>query len=98
MNFRKNQSGFSVVELVIILAIVSAIAFVGYTVYNRQQDNKAVDGGDSSTSQSAVANDVPSAPEVKSASDLDKASATLDNANLDDDNDSSQLDSELSAF
>ena len=60
-----------------------------------QQADKAADGG---TSQSAVANDVPAAPEIESADDLDKASATLDDINLDDNGDQSQLDSELSAF
>lgn len=95
MSFRKNQSGFSAVELVIILVVAGALAFVGFTVYSRQQNNKPAD---SSTSQSAVANDVPSAPEVKSTGDLDKASATLDSVNLDDSSDSSQLDSELNTF
>ena len=95
MSFHKNQSGFSAVELVIVLVVAGVLAFVGYTVYNRQQDNKAADNG---TNQSAVANDVPSAPEVKSTSDLDKASAALDDANLDDNSDSSQLDSEMSNF
>lgn len=95
MSFRKNNAGFSAVELVIILVVVSALAFVGYMVYSRQQADKAADGG---TSQSAVANDVPAAPEIESADDLDKASATLDDINLDDNGDQSQLDSELSAF
>lgn len=95
MNFRKNQAGFSAVELVIVLVVIGVLAFVGYTVYNRQQDNKAADSG---TSQSATASDVPPAPEVKNTNDLDKASATLDQVNPGDDSDSSQLDSELNAF
>lgn len=95
MSFRKNQSGFSVVELVIILLVVGALAFVGYMVYNRQQDDKTTVND---TSQSVATDDVPSAPEIKTTGDLDKASATLDQVDVDSNNDSSQLDSELSAF
>lgn len=95
MSFRKKQAGFSAVELVIVLVVVGVLATVGYMVYSRQQDNKTANSG---TSQSASAEDVPSAPEIKSSSDLDKASATLDDVNLDKNKDGSQLDSELSTF
>lgn len=92
MSFRNNQTGFSAVALVLILLVVGAIAFAGYTVYNRQQD------GGAGSEQSATASDVPTPPEIKSVEDLDAASATLDSVNLDDDSDESQLDSELNRF
>lgn len=94
MSLRKNQLGFSVVEAFIVLLIVGVITFLGYTIYDRQQ-NKAAD---STSAQSSVAPDVKDAPEIKSTNDLDAASAVLDDAELDDSNDSAQLDSELSYF
>ncbi len=96
MNFRKNQAGFSAVELLIVVVIVGLLGFVGYMVYGKQQDkNNAVDTSQNSSRQES-ANDVPEAPEIKSTSDLDKASATLDN--VDTNNDSSELDKEVSNF
>lgn len=101
MKLRANQSGFSAVELVIILVFVGALAFVGNTVYNRQQDKKTADNtSQQAADESATATDVRSAPEIKSTDDLDKASATLNQIDPDGSNntDASQLDRELSAF
>lgn len=100
MKLRVNQSGFSAVELIIILVVVGALGFVGYTVYNRQQDNKTDSTSQQTKEESATASDVRSAPEIRSTSDLDKASATLDQTDPGGSNntDASQLDSELSAF
>jgi prepilin-type N-terminal cleavage/methylation domain-containing protein len=99
MKLRTNQSGFSAVEIVIVLVIVGAIGLVGYTVYNRQQD-KATDGtSQQSAEQSPTATDVQSAPEVKSTEDLDKAEAVLDATDPGSSNtDAGMLDSETSAF
>lgn len=100
MGYNRNKSsGFSAVEIVLVVVVVAVLALLGYVLYNNfvandQQTEQAVDN----TSQSATADDVPTAPEINSPSDLDKASATLDEINLDDDSDSSQLDNELSNF
>ncbi len=102
MKLRKLQSGFSVVELVIILAVVGVLAFVGYAVYNRQHNTTSTANNNSSqtVNDETKASDVPPAPVVSSTSDLDKASATLDKVDPGTSNssDSSQLDSQLSAF
>lgn len=101
MKLAKSQSGFSVIELVIILAVVGVLGFVGYTVYNRQQDKKTTGNTSQSVNEeSATASDVGSAPEIKSTSDLDRASATLDQTDPGGSNngDASQLDSKLSTF
>ncbi|MES2971285.1 MAG: hypothetical protein V4702_03130 [Patescibacteria group bacterium] len=101
MKLRTNQSGFSAVELIIILAVVAGLGFVGYTVYDRQPDKKTTDNtSQQPKNESATATDVGSAPEIKSTSDLDKASATLDQTDPDGSNstDASQLDSEVSTF
>lgn len=104
MSIRTNQSGFSAFELIIVLAVVGALGFVGYSVYNRQNAQTTVspdtDTSQAANSQSSKANDVASAPKISSTSDLDKASATLDQTNPSGSNntDASQLDSQLTAF
>lgn len=102
MKLRKLQAGFSAFELVIVIAAVGIIALIGYNVYQRQKPDTTTTSSLSSTSDQpqAAAINVPAAPTVKTASDLDKASATLDQINVDSDanSDLSQLNSELAAF
>lgn len=96
-----NQSGFSAVELIIILVVVSALGFAGYAFYNRQQDQKTTDNSVQQTvEEPATASDVAPTPEIKSINDLDNATAVLDQTDPSNSNssDTSQLDSELSAF
>lgn len=97
MKISKNQLGFSAVEIVLVLAIVGLFGFVGYKVYSQQQ-TKTADNSSQNVEQSATANDVPSAPQIKTTDDLTKAEKTLDSTSVDGSNDSSQLDNELSAF
>ena len=98
MSLRKNQAGFSAVELFLILVIVGALAFIGYAVYNRQKS--AVDTGSGSASSQSSVKDVSSAPAVKSTSDLYKASAVLDqnDPGTTNSSDTSQLDSQTNTF
>jgi prepilin-type N-terminal cleavage/methylation domain-containing protein len=99
MRTRTKQSGFSVVELLIVVAVVAVLGFAGYSVYSRQQkaDNSVAS---QASSQSDKADDVASAPNVSSTSDLDKAAATLDQTDPGGSNnsDASQLDSQLANF
>lgn len=97
MRLRTNQSGFSPVELVIVIAIVAVLGFVGYSVYDRQSSKTADVTG---TSQSATASDVAPAPAVSSTSSLDEAAATLDQTDPSGTNntDASQLDAQLTNF
>lgn len=102
MRTRTNQSGFSVIELAIVLAVVGILGFVGYTVYNRQ-NTKTVNSSDTSqpsSSGSSKADDVASEPSVRSTSDLDKAADTLDQTDPSASNntDQSQLESQLNNF
>ena len=102
MRIRTNQSGFSVVELVIILAVVAILGLLGYAVHNRIGTKTASNAGTSQTasSQPATASDVASSPAINSASDLNKAAATLDRTDPSGSNNSdvSQLDSQMSSF
>ncbi len=94
----KKQAGFSVVEALIIFVVIGALVFVGYTVYKKQQADKQTNTSQSSSSQEATAHDVKSAPTITTADDLDTAQKTLDDASLDSDPDSTQLNKELSEF
>lgn len=100
MKTHNNQAGFAHLALVLVIAVLVVMGFVGYNVYNRQQ-NKPVASSDGQPSDSAAAaKDIPSAPAINSPSDLDKASATLDQVDNEAGNtrDSSQLDSALNNF
>jgi len=93
MALRKPQVGFSIIEVVVAVAVVALIAFLGYRFYIHQQ---AATSGEANTAQVSV----PAAPEITTASDLDKAGAVLDQIDVEGSNssDSARLDSELSAF
>lgn len=96
---RINQSGFSIVELGVIVVVILVLGFVGYGVYSRQQTSTS-----NSTSNSATATDkatdVPAAPYVSTSSDLDKAVKTLDQTDPSGSNnsDSQQIDNQMSSF
>ena len=92
----KKQHGFSVIEVVIVLAVVAVIGLVIYNVATRTQDANQNTQDTVSTAEPAA---LPAAPEVNSTSDLDAASETLDKIDPDQ-NDAgvSDVDSELSNF
>jgi type II secretory pathway pseudopilin PulG len=93
---RIRERGFTAVEALIALLVVALIVAAGWFVFNRMQDKDAKTTN--TTSQTADSTDT-STPEVNKTSDLDAASETLDNTNVDASTaDESALDSELSAF
>lgn len=96
MRTQKNQAGFSVIELLIVVVVVAVLSFVGYSVYSRQHNQVA----DTATNQSPTASDVTAAPTIKSTSDLDKALNTLNqnDPSSSSASDSSQLDSQTNTF
>lgn len=87
------QKGFSFVEVIIVIVVVAIIALLGYVAWNQ-----IVNTNSSNTSQKAVAEDVPTAPEIKTVSDLDQADTTLDKVDVGGSDDTAQLDQELEAF
>ena len=96
MKSRNNQLGFSAVELLLVVVVVTVLSFVGYMVYNRQQNKTA----STNSSQPTTTSDVQTAPPINSTADLDKAEATLNQTDpaSSNTNDSQQLDSQLTTF
>lgn len=84
------KSGFSIVELLIILVVFCVMGWLGYMLFV---------GRDADTSSlSNIATDVQEAPAVTSASDLGKAEEVLNEADIDQNDDLTQLESELDQF
>lgn len=92
------QRGFSGVEVVIIIVVLIVVGLLSYVFYNQLQQNQQSDA--QTTSQQSSATDESSVPAITTATDLDKATETLDAINLDADNsnDIKQLDSTTSQF
>jgi len=80
---KRSNSGFSIVELVIILATVGVIGAIGYQVYHDHQ-----------TKTAAVA--IPS--KIQTKSDLKQAASSLDSQNIDKSLDPTQLDSDVKSL
>jgi prepilin-type N-terminal cleavage/methylation domain-containing protein len=84
------QSGFTFVEIVIAVALVAALSFVGVKAYQNYHN-----AGVAAVPQAQV----PSAPQIKTADDLTKAQTTLDTTDVDaSSSDTDQLSSELSGL
>jgi len=86
----KNNSGFSAVEVLVVVLVLGLIGFVGYVYVSRQSDNASI--------PAKVATDVPDAPKVETKEDLIKVESTLDGIDLDDTSDKSSLDAALASF
>lgn len=94
---KTDQRGFAFFELLVITGLLVIVALAGWNIYQRSQKNETATSPSSSSSVS-VLKDVPQAPDVAATSDLDKASQTLDQTQIDSDSDTVDLDKELSSF
>ncbi len=97
---KKQQSGFTIVEVVLVIVIVAAIAGVGYYVWHGQKATPTTTAATTSapTYQSPPTS-VPPAPPVNSASDLNNAMSALNQAGVSSNNtDNNQLSSQASGF
>lgn len=100
MKFRANQTGFSIVELVIVLVVVAIIGALGYVYYNGQLSKTASNDSGQASTESTTASDVKSAPQINSAADLNSAETVLDQTDpgSSSNTDTGQLDAELANF
>ncbi len=96
----KKQSGFAGLELLVVVVIVVAVAFVGYYVWhgNNIKTTPVVPvSTNSSVASSSTA--VPSAPQITTASDLNKAMQALNDTHVSSNTaDSSQLATQAQGF
>lgn len=90
----RSQSGFSIIEVGIVIAVIGIIGLLGYTFYTNQVNK--TNNTDQQTSQTETTSDVKTAPQITSAADLDAAETALDQT--DPSADTSQLDAEVANF
>jgi prepilin-type N-terminal cleavage/methylation domain-containing protein len=84
-----NNKGFSVVEILIVVAVVGLIGFVGWKVYdNRQSDN-------SKQQASTEQQDADAVPAVNGTSDLKESEDYLNSQDIDKELDTTELDEAL---
>ncbi|MBP7760565.1 prepilin-type N-terminal cleavage/methylation domain-containing protein [Candidatus Saccharibacteria bacterium] len=84
----RRQSGFSIIEVVLVFAVVVVVGLVGYNLYNMQQ---ARNEQTATTQQKAAA--MPES--INSTSDLDAAAKALDATQLDSNADTATLENDL---
>ncbi len=94
MKITRSQHGIAAVSGLIVVVLVAAIAGVGWYVYSNNAMNKSEDG--TALQQTPVSNN--EAPEIKKASDIDKASEALDEQNIDKNLDTSALDEDIDSL
>lgn len=93
----RNNRGFSVVEVVVLLAVLVIIGALGYVAYNNLILNN--DSQSASSDESALTADSLTSPVViKSSSDLDKIAEELDSLSLEDSDSNTQYDKAVSSF
>ena len=89
--FHDSQKGFSAVEVLIVVLIVGVIGGAGYYIYAQNADDSV-----SSGSSQVADTDVPEAPAINSAQDLNSAEQALDDTDLNaSDADLQQLENDL---
>jgi Tfp pilus assembly protein PilE len=78
MRNKEKSSGFTVVELVLIVVVLAVAGFTGWWVYQRQQDTTVSSPATAALNDtSPVATNVSSAPAIQSSSDLNNALQVL---------------------
>ncbi len=98
---KKHQSGFALIELVVILVILVGVIGVGYYIYSHRSG--AVTGQTAATSSSSTPTSTApttfAAPQVNSPAQLSSALTALNNADISGNStDSSQLTTQTSGF
>lgn len=91
-----NKNGFSIIEAVVLLAVVVIIGTLGYMAYNNFVANK--DSGTASTTDTTSKSISTSPVVIKSNSDLNSIANELDSMSLEDSSSSSQFDTAASSF
>jgi hypothetical protein len=92
---RQFNSGISIVEVLVVVAVVALIAGLGYVFFTRNNQPVAStqDDGTSQTSNPATTEEVT---KIETTDDLDKATKELDQLETDDTSDDASLNSSMS--
>jgi len=100
MKTRNKQSGFTPIEVILVVAVVAIVGLLGCIYYNNQVKKTASNSNSQISSQPAALSDVKSAPTINSVTDLDTAQVTLDQTDPGGTSsaDTSRLDAELANF
>jgi len=99
-----NQNGSAFIGVILVVLVFGAVIFAGYKVYSSRSDADNSLTNTASTSHSSSTkgkvSSVPAAPQVSSASDLDKATQSLDATDpaASNSTDTTQLDSQTNGF
>ena len=88
MNKLAKQNGFSAVELILVLAVVGLLGFIGWRVYEQNRSIPEAPAAANTESTEEV-------PAVESAEDLDKAVDTLNDQDIDSELETSEIDEAL---
>jgi Tfp pilus assembly protein PilE len=94
----RQQTGFTIIEAVLILAVVVVLSGVGYLAYNNFVAHKTTDDTTANTTSHTDASGKSMAmPSISSTSDLDTAAKSLDDTSFDNDG-LSQIDNDAGNF
>jgi len=97
----KKQSGFAGLELLVVVVIVAAVAFVGYYVWHGHdiKTTPIVPVAANSSAVPSSSTSVPAAPQITTASDLNKAMQAINETHVSSNTaDSSQLATQTQGF
>ena len=98
MKTNNYRFGFSMIGVIIIIALVSIMTLLSYLYYNSLQTAIKTNNSNMVVDQNPVSNDVTLAPEIMTVSDLTAAIDYLNNTTVKNVNDEFLLDGHLSAF
>lgn len=94
---RINQRGFSIVEVLAVVLVVTLVAAGGYMLIQRSASKTATTASSTPAAAGSVSTKVPTAPTIHTAKDLEVTAKTLDDTQLDS-SDSAALDSQTNDF
>jgi hypothetical protein len=94
----KTRKGFGALEIIGVLAVVTLVGFLGYTAFMRYEGQMAStkttpikQPADTAVAPKLDDVTIATAPEIAQTADLEKASSTLDDINIDSADDDAQL-------
>lgn len=90
---KKSQKGFAIVEILLVVAVLVAVGLIGYRVVSNHNTKASNESSTSVSDQSKTSASNVTVPQINTKSDLDKASAALNqsDSSSDDEHDDGAL-------